>query len=80
MRYGRPLTPEPDESTGTFNGRLEDEVGRLWVEHDEGWWASMHSPGRRRAPRGPDASEWRRKWESTSPTPPSSRHHRIWRR
>ncbi|TDC58216.1 1-acyl-sn-glycerol-3-phosphate acyltransferase [Actinomadura sp. KC345] len=80
VRYGRPLHPDPEESTGTFNARLEDEVGRLWVEHDEGWWASMHSPDRRRAPRGPEASEWRRKWESTRPTSPSTRHHRIWRR
>src|SRR5690606_9985351 len=41
VRYGRPMVCEPDESTGAFNGRLEDEVGRLWVEHDEGWWASL---------------------------------------
>ncbi|HLV71515.1 MAG TPA: lysophospholipid acyltransferase family protein [Vulgatibacteraceae bacterium] len=80
VRYGRPMVCEPDESTGAFNGRLEDEVGRLWVEHDEGWWASLHSPDRRRVPRGPDAPEWRRRWEATRPAPPPSRHHRIWRR
>ena len=81
VRYGRPLIPEPDEPVGAFNARLEDEVGRLWVEHDEGWWASLHSEDRRRAPRGPEAAEWRRKWESTRPNRPSSPpRHRIWRR
>ncbi|WP_222870046.1 lysophospholipid acyltransferase family protein [Actinomadura decatromicini] len=80
VRYGRPLVPGEDESTSAFNARLEDAVGRLWVEHDEGWWASLHATERRRAPRGPDASEWRRKWEATRPQAPSTRHNRIWRR
>jgi 1-acyl-sn-glycerol-3-phosphate acyltransferase len=82
VRYGRPLRPGAEETTLAFNARLEDEAGRLWIEHDENWWASLRAGDRRLSPRGPDAPEWRRIWESTRPRRPSpeARRNRVWRR
>ncbi|WP_301176121.1 lysophospholipid acyltransferase family protein [Actinomadura geliboluensis] len=78
VRYGAPLAPDPDETTSAFNARLEDAVGRLWIEHDESWWASLRAPDRRLAPRGPDVAEWRRIWAATRPDRPPNRT--IWPR
>ncbi|HEX2314958.1 MAG TPA: lysophospholipid acyltransferase family protein [Thermomonospora sp.] len=78
VRYGRPVAPREGESVREFGARLEDAVGRLWVEHDEGWWNALRAPVPRLTPRGPAAAPWRRIWESTRPVPVARR--RVWPR
>ncbi len=80
VRYGRPVYPREGESVRDFSARLEDEVGRLWVEQDEGWWESLHAADRRERPKGPQLTGWRRVWESTRPLAHGDRHRRVWRR
>jgi 1-acyl-sn-glycerol-3-phosphate acyltransferase len=79
VRYGRVIEPGEDEGVREFGARLEDAVGRLWIEHDETWWDSLRAESPRLTPRGPAVADWRRIWESTRPVPaPSSRRRRIW--
>ncbi|MGH3320795.1 MAG: lysophospholipid acyltransferase family protein [Streptosporangiaceae bacterium] len=78
VRFGGPLMPTDGESLGAFGVRLEEQVARLWVEHDVGWWGSLRADDRRARTRGPDAAHWRRVWETTRP--PAREQDRVWPR
>ena len=71
VRYGRPLTPERDESARDFNVRLGAAVARLWAEEELGWYRAMRAEPQAAvaATRGPEGASWRRVWESTRPLP-----------
>lgn len=81
VRYGAPLHPGPDESTRDFGARVQQAVARLWTEHDQGWYSSLRAQadGTLQLPTGPEASRWRRVWESTRPLPDPDRP-RVWAR
>lgn len=91
VRYGPPIRPRPDEPTRAFTARLIGGVARLWREEDTSWWTSLReaadgeglpgtdSPDGSPPATGPDAADWRRRWEASRPLP-DQRHPRIWGR
>jgi 1-acyl-sn-glycerol-3-phosphate acyltransferase len=82
VHFGRPLTPQPDETVVAFSGRLERAVTQLWAEEDLGWWGAMRATAEESLPdtTGPKAASWRRVWEATRPLPDKTAKKPVWRR
>jgi len=64
VTFGRPLRPEPAESSRTFAARIETGIATLADEQVNGFWeAAKHAAaGTTPTLRGPDAESWRRTW------------------
>lgn len=82
VHIGRPLSAAEGETIPEFSNRMLAAVTQLWAEEDLGWWGAMRAAenGRLPDPSGPQASGWRRHWESTRPLPDPSRKVSVWRR
>jgi len=82
VHIGHPLSPKPGETVPAYSGRLSDAVSQLWAEEDLGWWGAMRAAEQGTLPpaTGPQASSWRRVWDSTRPLPDKSAKNPVWRR
>jgi 1-acyl-sn-glycerol-3-phosphate acyltransferase len=82
VRFGPPVWPEGDATHPEVTRRLVAAVARLWDEDETDWYASLRrsaSGGSAPVPTGPQASGWRRVWESSRPLPRGERRP-AWRR
>lgn len=83
VRYGRPIHPSEGEGFRELRERMTRAVARLAAEEDMGWYGAMRSevdgtlPVPSRRSDAPQASRWRRTWESTRPLKDRSRR-RVW--
>lgn len=79
VHLGPAVHAEPGERPRDLTRRLAQAVGRLWHEEDATWWSSLsQDPDELTAPAGPPAANWRRRWESARPLPPTELP-RVWR-
>jgi len=81
VRFGRPLHLAEGEDFRSFSKRMQEELARLSNEDAETWWQSLRHQAEGTTPSlsGPQASKWRRVWESTRPLPSKHRQD-VWRR
>lgn len=81
VRFGRPLLPEDGESTRDFTARIRDALAFGLQEETTSWWDALRrrERGETFSPSGPEAADWRRKWESSRPIGPEGRP-KAWRR
>lgn len=78
VRFGRPVRPEAGERPGDYSDRIRRALEATIHEDRAGWWRSRRDLAVGEVPgeAGPDAADWRRKWESSRPLP---RESRVWR-
>jgi 1-acyl-sn-glycerol-3-phosphate acyltransferase len=81
VRYGRPLYPREDESTLELNARISAAVSTLLDEDRTDWYAAALRAHADETPpsSGPDASSWRRVWESTAGPKAQRSAPKAWR-
>ena len=65
VTFGRPLVPEPTESTRRFNDRIERAVAELADESTTDYWSARRRAAAGETPSlgGPSYTGWRRKWD-----------------
>jgi 1-acyl-sn-glycerol-3-phosphate acyltransferase len=64
VTFGRPLAPEPDESTTRLAARIEAAVAELADEARSDWWSARGRAAQGTTPSltGPQTTSWRRAW------------------
>lgn len=64
VNFGRPLRAEPDESSRSYNERIESAVAVLGDETASDWWQARQRVHAGEVPslNGPEGSSWRRQW------------------
>ncbi|MEX2620474.1 MAG: lysophospholipid acyltransferase family protein [Egibacteraceae bacterium] len=80
VRFGVPVHPRADERPRDLTARITQGIARTWHEEDADWWSSLRgeAEGTTPAATGPQAADWRRKWETLRPLA-SRDPARVWR-
>jgi len=69
IRFGAPISPEPDESVRDFAARVKGAIATLLDEETSTWWEAQRrtASGTTPDPEGPEVAQWRRLWQQTEP-------------
>jgi 1-acyl-sn-glycerol-3-phosphate acyltransferase len=79
LSFGDALRAEDGETANRFTRRLERAVAVLLDEQRSDWWSALRRQQTDQTPdrRGPEAADWRRRWELLEPDPPPARRP-VW--
>lgn len=81
VRYGRPLTRQPDEDARGFGTRIGAASATLLDEDRTDWYGARRRAaiGETPSPAGPQVADWRRVWASTASPRSGTSRAKAWR-